>query len=105
MVLVDAVTRLLPGALGSETSAVHESFSSGLLDCPHYTRPAEFGGLKVPETLLSGHHGEVARWRRRAALIKTLKMRPDLLEHSALTDEERRWLEELGATKDSEVTK
>ena len=97
MVIVDAVTRLLPSALGSETSAVHDSFSNGLLDCPHYTRPAEFRGLGVPEVLLGGHHGEVARWRRRAALLKTLKMRPDLLAQAMLTDEERRWLEEMQA--------
>ena len=97
MVIVEAVTRLLPKALGSETSAVHDSFSAGLLDCPHYTRPAEFRGLGVPEVLLSGHHGEVARFRRRAALLKTLKMRPDLLAQATLTDEERRWLEEMQA--------
>jgi tRNA (guanine37-N1)-methyltransferase len=96
MVVVDAVTRLLPGALGSETSAVHDSFSDGILDCPHYTRPADFDGLNVPEVLLSGHHGEVARWRRKAALLKTLKMRPDLLERVTLTDEESRWLKEAG---------
>jgi len=95
MVIVDAVTRLLPHALGSETSAVHDSFSEGLLDCPHYTRPADFRGLPVPEVLLSGHHGEIARWRRRAALLKTLKMRPDLLPQAVLTDEERRWVEEI----------
>ncbi len=96
VVVVDAVTRLLPGALGSETSAVHDSFSDGVLDCPHYTRPAEFRGIGVPDVLLSGHHGEVARWRRRAALLKTLKMRPELLELVALTDEESRWLDEAG---------
>jgi tRNA (guanine37-N1)-methyltransferase len=97
MVIVDAVTRLLPQALGSATSAAHDSFSTGLLDYPHYTRPAEFQGLRVPEVLLSGHHGEVARWRRRAALLKTLKMRPELLAEAALTDEEQRWLEEMQA--------
>ncbi|HYE73744.1 MAG TPA: tRNA (guanosine(37)-N1)-methyltransferase TrmD [Blastocatellia bacterium] len=94
MVIVDAVTRLLPQALGSETSALYDSFSDGLLDCPHYTRPAEFRGMKVPELLLSGHHAEVAKWRRRQAILKTLKMRPDLLQHAKLTDEERRWIEE-----------
>jgi tRNA (guanine37-N1)-methyltransferase len=94
MAVVDAVTRLAPNALGSETSAVHDSFSEGLLDYPHYTRPAEFRGWQVPDVLISGHHGEVAKWRRRAALIKTLKMRPDLLEQADLTDEERRWLAE-----------
>jgi len=80
LVLVDAVTRLVPGALGSETSAVHESFSEGLLDFPHYTRPPEFKGLAVPEVLLGGHHGEIAGWRARAALEKTRRNRPDLLE-------------------------
>lgn len=96
LIVVDAVTRLLPGALGSETSAVFESFAEGILDCPQYTRPADFRGLKVPEVLLGGHHGEVARWRRRAALAKTLKMRPDLLAKAALTDDEKRWLSEAG---------
>ncbi len=95
MVVVDAVTRLLPQALGGETSALRDSFSEGLLDCPHYTRPAEFRGWRVPEVLLSGHHAEVAKWRRRAALLKTLKTRPDLIEKAELTDEERRWLDEL----------
>jgi tRNA (guanine37-N1)-methyltransferase len=99
MVVVDAVTRLLPNVLGSETSAVHDSFSGssgGLLDYPHYTRPAEFRGWRVPEVLISGHHGEVAKWRRRAALLKTLRKRPDLLEKAGLTDEERRWLDDAG---------
>ncbi len=96
MVIVDAVTRLLPNALGSETSAAHDSFSEGLLDYPHYTRPAEFRGWRVPEILISGHHGEVAGWRRRAALLKTLRRRPDLLEKAGLTDQERRWLAEIG---------
>jgi tRNA (guanine37-N1)-methyltransferase len=95
MVVVDAVTRLLPNALGSETSALRDSFSEGPLDCPHYTRPAEFRGWRAPEVLVSGHHGEVAKWRRRAALLKTLKMRPDLIEKAALTDEERRWLDDI----------
>ncbi len=97
MVVVDAVTRLLPGALGSETSAAHDSFSAlarGLLDHPHYTRPAEFRGWRAPDVLISGHHGEVAKWRRRAALLKTLKMRPDLLEKADLTDAERLSLSE-----------
>lgn len=96
MIIVDAVTRLLPTALGSETSAVHDSFSEGLLDCPHYTRPAEFRELKVPEVLLSGNHREIVRWRRRAALLKTLKMRPELLREAALTTEEKCWLREAG---------
>jgi tRNA (guanine37-N1)-methyltransferase len=94
-VVVDAVVRLIPGALGSETSAVNESFSEGLLDFPHYTRPPEFRGLKVPEVLTGGNHGEIARWRRRAALLKTKRNRPDLLERASLTEEERAWLDEI----------
>ena len=89
VVFVDAVTRLLPGALGSETSAVNESFSEGILDFPNYTRPVEFRGRRVPEVLTGGHHAEVARWRRRAALRKTRRNRPDLFERAALTEEER----------------
>jgi tRNA (guanine37-N1)-methyltransferase len=81
MVVIDAMVRLLPGALGSETSAVYESFSEGLLDYPQYTRPPEFRGMKVPEVLLSGNHAEIARWRREAALEKTRRKRPDLLEN------------------------
>jgi len=80
VVLIDAVVRLLPGALGNETSASNESFSEGLLDHPQYTRPTEFKGLSVPEVLLTGNHAEIARWRRDAALKKTRKNRPDLLE-------------------------
>ena len=80
MVVVDAVVRLLPGALGSETSAVFESFSEGLLDHPQYTRPPEFRGMKVPDVLLSGNHAEIERWRKEAALTKTRRNRPDLLQ-------------------------
>ncbi|HEY0385787.1 MAG TPA: tRNA (guanosine(37)-N1)-methyltransferase TrmD [Pyrinomonadaceae bacterium] len=80
LVLVDAVVRLVPGALGSETSALNESFSEGILDYPHYTRPPEFRGMSVPEVLLSGHHGEIERWRREQALKKTERNRPDLLK-------------------------
>ena len=79
-VVVDAVVRLLPGALGSETSAVNESFSEGLLDHPQYTRPPEFRGMKVPEVLLSGNHAEIERWRKEAAVAKTKRKRPDLLK-------------------------
>ena len=80
MVVVDAVVRLLPGALGSETSAVFESFSEGLLDHPQYTRPPEFRGMKVPDVLLSGNHAEIERWRKEAAIEKTKRKRPDLLK-------------------------
>lgn len=80
MVVVDTITRLIPGALGSETSALFESFSEGLLDFPHYTRPPDFRGAKVPEVLLSGNHAEIARWRKQAAVEKTRRNRPDLLK-------------------------
>jgi len=80
LVLIDATVRLLPGALGSETSSVTESFSDSMLDYPHYTRPSEFEGMRVPEILLTGNHAEIARWRREAALEKTKRNRPDLLK-------------------------
>ena len=80
VVVVDAVVRLLPGALGSETSAINESFAEGLLDHPQYTRPPEFRGMKVPEVLLSGNHAEIERWRKEAAIQKTKRKRPDLLK-------------------------
>jgi len=79
MVIVDAVTRLLPGVLGDEDSARDESFSQGLLEYPQYTRPAEFRGMKVPEVLLSGNHAEIARWRAEQARLRTRERRPDLL--------------------------
>lgn len=84
LVIVDAVVRLIPGALGSETSALTESFADGLLDYPHYTRPTDFAGMKVPEVLLTGHHAEIARWRREAATAKTKRNRPDLLKPDEL---------------------
>jgi tRNA (guanine37-N1)-methyltransferase len=80
VVMIDAVVRLLPGALGNETSATNESFSEGLLDHPQYTRPPEVSGLAVPDVLLTGNHAEIARWRREAALRKTQRNRPDLLK-------------------------
>jgi len=80
LVVIDAIVRLIPGALGSETSAVNESFAEGLLDYPHYTRPPEFRGMPVPEVLLKGNHAEIARWRRTASLEKTKRNRPDLLK-------------------------
>jgi tRNA (guanine37-N1)-methyltransferase len=78
-VIVDSIVRLLPGALGSDTSAVNDSFSDGLLDCPHYTRPADFRGMKVPEVLLNGNHAEIEKWRAAKALEKTKAIREDLL--------------------------
>lgn len=86
MVVVDAVTRLLPGALGDEASAQDESFAQGLLEYPHYTRPAEFRGMKVPEVLLSGHHAEIAKWRSEQARLRTAKHRPDLLPGNGTTE-------------------
>jgi tRNA (guanine37-N1)-methyltransferase len=83
MVLIDAVTRLLPGVLGHEASPVDESFSHGLLEYPQYTRPADFRGMKVPEILLSGHHAEIARWRVEQAKLRTRERRPDLLKEHA----------------------
>ena len=80
VVLTDAIVRLLPEALGSETSAENDSFSNGLLDCPHYTRPADFRGRRVPEVLLNGNHAEIEKWRFEKALEKTQKNRPDLLK-------------------------
>ena len=79
MVLTDSIVRLLPDALGSDTSAENDSFSDGLLDCPHYTRPAEFRGMAVPEVLLNGNHAEIKKWRSIKALEKTRAVRPDLL--------------------------
>jgi tRNA (guanine37-N1)-methyltransferase len=92
LVIVDAVARLVPGVVGDAESVVRDSFTRGLLDYPHYTRPASFGGLDVPAVLLSGHHGEIDRWRRQQALRRTYERRPDLLADAALTDEERTWL-------------
>ena len=90
MVVVDAVVRQLPGALGSETSGGEDSHSSGLLEYPQYTRPQAFRGWVVPEVLLSGNHAQIAKWRREQSLLRTLKRRPDLMERAELTDEERR---------------
>lgn len=95
LVVVDAVSRLLPGVVGDARSVEEESFSRGLLDCPHYTRPPEFAGHTVPGVLLSGHHEEVRRWRKKTALRRTLERRPELLTSAALDDEERAMLEEI----------
>jgi tRNA (guanine37-N1)-methyltransferase len=93
MVIVDAVSRLVPGVLGNCESASADSFSMGLLEYPHYTRPAAYRGWEVPEVLLSGNHREIEAWRRREALLRTRKRRPDLLKERALTIEEKRWLD------------
>ena len=88
LVIIDSVARLVPGVLGDDESSVEESFSWGLLDYPHYTRPPEFMGMKVPEVLLSGNHKEILKWRRKKALEKTLKQRPDLIDKYDLSKED-----------------
>jgi len=95
MVIVDAVARLIPGVLGNDESARHESFAMGILESPQYTRPESFRGWRVPEVLLSGHHREIEEWRRREALKRTLRRRPDLLAAADLTEKDREILEEL----------
>jgi len=100
LVIVDAVARLVPGVVGDAQSVEADSFSRGLLDYPHFTRPAEFDGRRVPDVLVSGHHGRISRWRKREALRRTLAERPDLLATARLDDEERellRGLEDEGA--------
>ena len=115
-VILDTVTRLIPGALGNEASSRQESFtargevsgagpsstcgSGGLLDYPHYTRPAEFRGMAVPEVLISGNHEEIRRWRRRTALEKTLRNRPDLLREGELSEEDRKVLAEIAGGRE-----
>ena len=95
MTIVDSVTRLIPGALGSNESAETDSFGDGLLEYPHYTRPPEFKGLTVPETLLSGNHELIRKWRRKESLRKTRSLRPDLLLNITLTREDRKMLMEI----------
>jgi tRNA (guanine37-N1)-methyltransferase len=100
LVIVDAVARLVPGVVGDEQSVAEDSFSRGLLDFPHYTRPAEWNGDKVPEVLLSGNHAAIRRWRKREALARTYVRRPDLLAAAALDEEERELLRELMEKKE-----
>jgi len=88
LVIIDSVARLVPGVLGDDESSVEESFSWGILDYPHYTRPPEFMGMKVPDVLLSGNHKEISKWRRKKALEKTLKQRPDLIDKYDLSKED-----------------
>jgi tRNA (guanine37-N1)-methyltransferase len=95
LVVVDAVSRLVPGVVGDEQSVAQDSFSRGLLDYPHYTRPAEIAGHRVPDVLLSGHHADVRRWRRKAALVRTLDRRPELIAIATLDEEERALLDEI----------
>lgn len=95
MAVVDSVVRMIPGTVGNPESVRNESFWAGVLDFPHYTRPEEYRGLRVPEVLLSGHHAEIDKWRRRKALERTLDRRPDLLDSAPLSEADRKMLEEI----------
>ena len=95
MVMIDSISRLLPGVLNNDVSAEYESFQDGLLEYPQYTRPETFRGQKVPEVLLSGHHGNIEKWRREQSLKRTLERRPELLEGAELTKEDKKTLEKL----------
>jgi len=99
MVVADSVVRLLPGVLGNTTSKIEDSFSTGLLEHPHYTRPAEFRGYKVPDVLLSGNHAHIEEWRKKQSLKRTLERRKDLLESYTLTKQEEKLLAELGKSE------
>lgn len=96
LLIVDAVSRLIPGVLGAENGAINDSHASGLLEYPHYTRPPEYRGWQVPEILLSGDHGKIARWRREQALLRTLQRRPDLLDSAPLTPADLDFLKKHG---------
>ena len=95
MTIVDSVVRLLPGVLGNDDSPVLDSFSTGLLEHPHYTRPADFRGMKVPDVLVSGNHAKIEQWRMEQSLKRTFDRRPDLLEHIELTPEQQKYLNKL----------
>jgi len=94
MVMIDSIVRLLPGVLGNETSPVTDSFSTGLLEHPHYTRPADFRGMKVPDVLLSGNHRLIEEWREKESLYRTYTRRPDLLRGYPLSEKQKAWLKE-----------
>lgn len=94
LIIIDAIARLLPGVLGDPDGAMDDSHASGLLEYPHYTRPPEFRGWGVPETLLSGDHGRISRWRREQALLRTLHRRPDILEKAELSKVEQKFIED-----------
>jgi tRNA (guanine37-N1)-methyltransferase len=94
MAIIDAIVRLIPGVLGSQNSLSNDSHSDGLLEYPQYTRPRVYRGWAVPPILLSGNHGEIAKWRRHQAILRTAKRRPDLLEKATLSDEEGKWISE-----------
>ena len=95
MTVIDAVVRLLPGVLGQQDSHIHDSFSTGMLEHPHYTRPADFRGMKVPDVLMSGNHANIDKWREQESLKRTFERRPDLLEKMELTAEQKAYIESL----------
>ncbi len=103
LVILDAITRLIPGVLGDETSAARDSFSEALLDYPHYTRPADYEGVHVPQVLLSGNHEQIRRWRRYQALKRTYQRRPELLKRLKLSDEDRELLTQIMGVNDRQV--
>lgn len=102
-VVMDAVSRLVPGVLGRSSSYEDESFSLGILEYPQYTRPRRFRDMEVPDILISGDHGAIADWRRRQALLRTMKKRPDLVSQAAITDEERAWLKEQTCIQEDNI--
>lgn len=95
LIMIDAIARLIPGVLGDPDGAADDSHASGLLEYPHYTRPPEFRGWRVPDVLVSGDHGKVAKWRRKQALLRTLQRRPDLLKDASLSEADRKLLDEI----------
>ena len=101
LLIIDAVSRLLPGVLGDPTGAQDDSHSMGLLEYPHYTKPAEFRGWKVPEILLSGDHGKIDKWRREQSLLRTFKKRPDMLEKAELSEKDQTFVEDLKSENSS----
>ena len=96
IMMIDAISRLVPGVLGKEESFQDESFSDNLLEYPQYTRPAEFMGKKVPDVLLSGHHGNIAKWRREQSIIRTIEKRPDLIKNAELSTKDIKFIEKIG---------
>lgn len=103
LMIIDAVSRLLPGVLGDPDGAMDDSFASGLLEYPHYTRPADFRGWTVPDVLVSGNHAEINRWRRQQALERTFRRRPDLLENVTLTKEDLKFLAQLKSSLEQTI--
>lgn len=101
MTIIDSVVRLLPGVLGQAESHIQDSFSTGLLEHPHYTRPADFRGMKVPDVLLSGNHANIEKWREEQSLKRTFERRPDLLEHIELTPKQQAYIEQLKQQKNN----